>query len=60
MMNYTSFEEVLDEFGIVQSKEWQWYIGDKEEMNIAKQVNNFIKTGDKDKENVENIGVYRW
>ena len=60
MMNYTSFEEVLDEFGIVQSKEWQWCIEDKEEMNIAKQVNNFIKTGNKDKENVENIGVYRW
>ena len=51
-----SFEEILDELGY---KELEWFIDDDKEMEEARQINNFIKTGDKNKDK-ENVGIYRW
>lgn len=51
--------EILDEYGFVDYKEIEWFVDDDKEMEEARQINNFIKTGDKNKDK-ENVGIYRW
>lgn len=54
-----SFEEILDESGLVDCKGLEWFIEDDKEREEAKQINNFIKTGDKNKDK-DDFVIYRW